>query len=242
MRSAAEVEAARRLSARGEPTAAIARRLGIPRSTIRGWLDATPRPRALADLAALPTAAYAYLLGLYLGDGHVVATRGRSYRLTIKLDAAYPGIVDEAAAALAAVLPGHAVAVRRHPTERCVAVSAHSASWPRLLPQHGPGRKHERPIRLTAWQRGITTAEPRALIRGLIHSDGSRYVAVVRRHGRHYRYTRYSFSNRSDDIKAILCEHLDLLGIGWTRPNDKDIAVARRADVARLDLFVGKKA
>jgi hypothetical protein len=67
-------------------------------------------------------------------------------------------------------------------------------------------------------------------------------VAVVRRHGRVYRYARYSFANRSDDIKAILCEHLDLLGIAWTRPNAKDIAIARRAGVAQLDRFVGKKA
>jgi hypothetical protein len=201
----------------------------------------TDRRRRVADLAALPPAAYAYLLGLYLGDGHVVAT-GRSYRLTIKLDAAYPGIVEAAAWAVAAVLPGHAVPIRPHPTQRCVAVSAHSVLWPQLLPQHGPGRKHERLIRLTAWQRRITADEPRALVRGLIHSDGSRYVATVRRRGRSYRYTRYSFANRSDDIKAIFCEHLDLLGIGWTRPNEKDIAVARRADVAALDLFVGKKA
>ena len=84
-------------------------------------------------------------------------------------------------------------------------------------------------------------AEPRALVRGLIHSDGSRYVAVVRRRGRTYRYERYSFAHRSDDIKAILCAHLDLLGIRWTRPNEKDIAIARKADVALLDAFIGPK-
>jgi hypothetical protein len=40
---------------------------------------------------------------------------------------------------------------------------------------------------------------------------------------------------------AIFCTHLDLLGIHWTRPNDKDIAVARMADVAVLDTFIGPK-
>jgi Helix-turn-helix domain len=243
VRSAAEVEAVRRLAVRGEPAAAIARRLGIPRSTVRGWLNPAPRPpRApcVADLSALPPAAYAYLLGLYLGDGHVVST-GRSYRLTIKLDAAYPAIVEAASAAVAAVMRGHAVAVRPHPTQRCVAVSTDSILWPQPLPQHGPGRKHTRPIRLTPWHLEITRAEPRALVRGLIHSDGSRYVAVVRRRGRTYRYARYSFANRSDDIKAIFCEHLDMLGIAWTRPNAKDIAVARRAGVALLDAFIGPK-
>ena len=121
-------------------------------------------------------------------------------------------------------------------------MSAHSILWPQLLPQHGPGRKHTRPIHLVPWQLEITRAEPHSLVRGLIHSDGSRYIAVVRRRGRTYRYARYSFANRSDDIKAIFCEHLDRLGIRWTRPNDKDIAVARKADVALMDAFIGAKA
>ena len=67
------------------------------------------------------------------------------------------------------------------------------------------------------------------------------HEAVVRRRGRTYRYTRYAFANRSDDIKAILCDRLDQLGIRWTRPNEKDIAIARKADVARMDAFVGPK-
>ena len=64
---------------------------------------------------------------------------------------------------------------------------------------------------------------------------------MVRRRGRPYSYQRYSFANRSDDIKAIFCAHLDLLGIRWTRPNEKDIAIARKADVALLDAFIGPK-
>ena len=59
--------------------------------------------------------------------------------------------------------------------------------------------------------------------------------------GKTYRYSRYSFSNRSDDIKSILCEHLDLLGIRWTRPNRWDIAIDRRGEVAKLDSFIGPK-
>jgi hypothetical protein len=110
-----------------------------------------------------------------------------------------------------------------------------------LFPQHGPGRKHERRIVLTRWQRDITAAHPRELVRGLIHSDGCRFVANQRVGGRTYRYTRYSFSNRSEDIKAIFCEHLDLLGIRWTRPNRCDIAIDRRSEVAKLDSFVGPK-
>jgi hypothetical protein len=49
------------------------------------------------------------------------------------------------------------------------------------------------------------------------------------------------FSNHSEDIKAIFCSNLDLLGIGWTRPNGSDIAIDRRSEVAKLDVFVGPK-
>jgi hypothetical protein len=41
--------------------------------------------------------------------------------------------------------------------------------------------------------------------------------------------------------QAILCEHLDLLGIRWTRPNAQQIAIATRRDVDKLDDFVGAK-
>lgn len=241
VRSVAEVDEARRLAALDLPASAIARRLSIPRTTVRDWLNqpVAREPRRL-DIAALPEAQYAYLLSLYLGDGHIVAT-GRTFRLTITLDARYPGIVESAAEALAAALPANAVAVRPHRTTRCVVVSASSNLLPRLFPQHGSGRKHLRTIRLEPWQRTITIREPRALVRGLIHSDGCRYEAVVRRRGRTYRYTRYAFANRSDDIKRILCDHLDQLGVRWTRPNEKDVAIARKADVARMDAFVGPK-
>jgi hypothetical protein len=82
---------------------------------------------------------------------------------------------------------------------------------------------------------------PEALIRGLIHSDGCRSANTISSAGYHYSYPRYLFSNRSDDIRAIFCEHLDLLGIPWRRMNRWNISVARREGVARLDEFVGPK-
>jgi hypothetical protein len=56
-----------------------------------------------------------------------------------------------------------------------------------------------------------------------------------------YEDARYAFANRSEDIKRIFCDHLDLLGIRWTRPNERSIAIDRRAEVAKLDEFVGPK-
>jgi len=110
-----------------------------------------------------------------------------------------------------------------------------------LLPQHGPGRKHERPIRLEDWQLEITRRHPEPLIRGLLHSDGCRFINPVRHGERRYEYASYVFTNRSEDIKGILCEHLDLLGVAWRRAGSKNISIARREAVAALDAFVGPK-
>src|SRR3954452_18396193 len=182
--------------------------------------------------------AYAYLLGLYLGDGYV-ATMPRTFRLRVTLDDAYPGIVAEAAAAIRAVRGPFAVS-RLH-RDGCIELGSYWKLWPVVFPQHGPGRKHTRRIALATWQRTKCRRAPRAVIRGLLHTDGSRYVASQLRRDRRYTHARYSFSNRSEDIKEILCEHLDLLGIRWTRPNAQQIAIATRLDVSRLDAFVGPK-
>jgi hypothetical protein len=71
----------------------------------------------------------------------------------------------------------------------------------------------------------------------LIQSDGCRDKNVVKGKS----YPRYAFTNNSEDIKEIFCSALDLLGIHWTKPNMKSIAVSRRRDVAILDSFVGPK-
>lgn len=80
------------------------------------------------------------------------------------------------------------------------------------------------------------------LLRGLIHSDGCRIVATERSGTRLRQSPRYSFSNRSEDIKRPFCECCDALGIRWTRPSDTQIAIYRKTSVAILDEFVGPKA
>ena len=104
-------------------------------------------------------AAYSYLLGMYLGDGHL-ARFPRAWCLRIVLDSRYPGIVRECVEAVRAVLPANAVGVIPHPMENSVRVQAYSMKWPTLLPQHGAGTKHERSIALAAWQLQITGAHP----------------------------------------------------------------------------------
>jgi hypothetical protein len=134
----------------------------------------------------------------------------------------------------------------QHPVHRCVRVVASSPCWPAAFPQHGPGRKHTRKIELAGWQREIVDRFPEQFLRGLLHSDGCRTVNRFRTRlpsGRvaEYAYPRWFFSNRSADIRGLFCEYCERLGIRWTQSNPRNISIAHRTSVARLDAFVGAK-
>ena len=110
-----------------------------------------------------------------------------------------------------------------------------------MLPQHGPGRKHERRIQLVQWQENLVALYPHELARGLIHSDGWRGTNRVSAGRRTYEYGRYNFTNRSEDIRAIFTDALDRLGVAWRPMGAYDISIARREAVAALDAFVEPK-
>ena len=251
-RDQADYEAAIALIASGLGDTDIARTTGIPRSTISAWrhgrgsgfhrrlATAGPwwRPRRPAD--------YSYLLGLYLGDGCIQTSRGAFASIVITLDASYPGIVETAAGSLVACFPDGRVRRFLRSQGSVVAVQLSHPALPFAFPQHGAGRKHLRPIDLTDWQRMTTTAHPRELLRGLIHSDGCRTMnrfKVKLPSGRvgAYEYPRYFFSNLSEDIRRIFCEHCELLGIRWTQSNPRNISISNRRSVALMDEFIGPK-
>ncbi len=187
--------------------------------------------------------AYAYLLGLYLGDGHIAGHRRGVYALTVACTDSWPGLLAAAKETLSAVMPSSRVCcVQRI---GCTAVKSYSKHWPCLFPQHGPGRKHNRRIELAPWQETIRSRYPGAFARGLFHSDGCRVVNRVTRHlaggDRTYEYPRYFFANESSDILGLCGRTLDQLGVSWRLPRRNTISVARREAVARLDQFVGSK-
>jgi hypothetical protein len=255
-RSPADVAAVLELHSTGHSALSIARLTGVPRSTVRDWVKGrVPNGRSNGafacgdcgqpahDLTGI-TDPYLYLLGLYLGDGCISAHPRGVYRLRIFLDLRYPGIVDSCAEAMRAVVPTSKVGRqlrRSNYVDRTafsnVQVSAYSKCWPCLIPQHGPGRKHERKIRLEDWQGELLLERPQPLLRGLIHSDGCRFMNT----GRKWRAPRYSFSNLSEDIRGIFCEACDALGIRWTTA-PRTVYVSRVEDVAKLDEFIGPKA
>jgi hypothetical protein len=183
MHDKATVELVQRLLAEDLSVQQVVERTGGPRGTIATWRRAgfeRPAPRgrhpdvAVCPLrAALDGDAYAYLLGQYLGDGSIATMRNGVYRLGISTCDAYPGIRQECVDALRAVIPTNKVGV--YQSVGCANVTMYSNHWPCLLPQHGLGPKHTRPIVLEPWQRQIALDRHAALfVRGLIHSDGCR--------------------------------------------------------------------
>ncbi len=182
---------------------------------------------------------YVYLLGLYLGDGYI-SRAGRTFRLRITLDAKYHEIIASACRAAGAVFPTNIVAIVAR--AGCVDVSVHSNNLLALLPQHGPGAKHEREITLKRWQRDLVEQHPRAFIKGLFDSDGSYFLNPVRSPaGRHYQYERYMFSNVSSEIRDLFSWACELIGVESRQSNAKNISVAKRGSVAILNEFLGPK-
>jgi hypothetical protein len=124
-------------------------------------------------------------------------------------------------------------------------VKCYSKHWPWLFPQHGPGLKHTRSIKLADWQQVIVDRYPGDFVRGLIRSDGYRGMNRVRRvragQERWYEYPRYLFSNKSRDILGLCGAALDRIEVEWRFARPDVISVAKKESVARLDEFVGPK-
>lgn len=250
MRSLGEYQQVVDLLTEGVPDREIARRTGVPRSTIGYWrcLPAN-RPDArqppLDHWRPSDPAAYCYVLGAYLGDGHVVL-QSNSGILRVTLVALYEDVVDECAASLEAVFPEARVSRYRRRGVRVVTLELRTRSVPVAFPQHGPGKKHLRAIELVDWQRTLTAKHPRALIRGLIHSDGCRTVnrfttRLPSGRKREYSYVRYFFSNLSSGIREIFCSHCGLIGVRCSNVHPRYVSIHDRRSVALLDEFVGPK-
>lgn len=228
----------------------IAAQTGLPIWTVRDWLAGGPAAGSQSsasgrDLPALRSgqapllrsaAAYVYLLGLYLGDGSIATVPRGVHKLRISLDARYPQIIETCVDAMRQVMPQNRSGLTSCGTGTWFEAWCYSKAWPCLFPQHGPGKKHERPIWLTDWQTALVNRWPEQLLRGLIQSDGCRFINT----GTKWICPRYMFSNTSDDIRHIFCGACDLLGLRYTFAPNK-VYVSRKADVARLDEFIGPK-
>lgn len=236
----------RMLHARGLSSYEVARRLGIPRTTVwnsihrpphrrlrTAWYAEVPRPRPGTRRGNL----YAYVLGMYLGDG-CIDRAGGSFRLVLYLDARQPRVLHDSRVALTTLVPTRRVGTVRR-AGNCVALSVYYKAWEDLIPQHGPGKKSQRRISLRPWQRRIVARHAKAFLKGLLDSDGCRFIHRDKRGG--YAYVRYSFDNESADIRELFMQTCRRVGIHYTRPRERTVAVNRQADVRALEALCGPK-
>lgn len=246
--------AALELIAAGHNDCQVARMTGIPRGTIRDWRRPTyvrrtrcetcPRCWGPGRTVRFAAGDYAELLALYLGDG-CISPLARTYRLRITLDTKYPGIIAETCALVSRCFPANRV--DQVQAVGCVNVSLYSSHLPCVFPQHGPGKKHERPIELESWQIEQVDAAPWRFIRGCIRSDGCCFVNRTDIHRpKPYEYLSYDFSNKSKDIIDLFVAACDRVAV-FTRVNRSatgrwDVRINRRSSVALMLEHVGIKA
>jgi hypothetical protein len=239
-------ELALSLVAEGVNDCEIARRVGVPRATVRDWRRPRYVPRrderGICPRCWRPTprivfsdADYAELLGLYLGDGHISAL-ARTERLRLSLDAKYPTVNDEAEALLRRCFPDNRVGRVLLDRGSTVVLHVYSSHLSCLFPQAGPGKKHERAIALEPWQAERVAAAPWGFVCGCIRSDG---CVFVNRTGP-YEYLSYDFYNYSADIRQLFVDACRGLGLAC-RPAGNSVRINRRASVALMLEHVGFK-
>lgn len=243
------------LIAAGHNDCEVSRRLGIPRGTIRDWRrpayvskreyapETCPRCWRAAKPMRFTPEDYSELLAIYLGDGSI-STHPRTQRLRIALDKKYQGIIDETRGLLERCFPHNDIDEVQ--SIGCVHLSVYSSHLACVFPQHGPGRKHDRPIVLEPWQREHVEAFPWAFIRGCIRTDGCCFINRTDVHRPvPYEYRSYEFSNKSKDIVDLFVSACERVGV-FTRVNCSargqwDVRVNRRRSVALMLEHVGLK-
>jgi hypothetical protein len=234
------------LIAQGVNDCEIARRLGIPRTTVRDWRKPRYVPRRTAPSRCprcwrpgprleFEAGDYAELLGIYLGDGHI-SLHPRAERLRVFLDARHAQVVDETAGLMRRCFPENRVGRGSRHHGRMAVLWVYSGHLSCLFPQHGPGKKHQRAIVLEPWQEAKLVAAPWRFLRGCIRTDG---CAFINRTGP-YEYLSYDFRNLSQDILDLFERTCLSLGLR-PRRTATSIRLNRREDVARLLVHVGLK-
>jgi intein-encoded DNA endonuclease-like protein len=249
MRTYEEYERILTLWERGYTKLAISQITDIPRTTIRECIE---KFETLANLQEIYRNKlswrswledadyrknYAYVLGLYLGDGDISKVN-YTYRIRIVQDSKYPNILRSIEESLQQLLPNNKVQCKKHYLFNSHILSAYSQHIPEMFPQHGLGRKHTRKIELEDWQQTIVDEFPIEFLRGLYHSDGSR--SVVRNKGSKRSYVWYQFAQKSLDIRKLYTDTLDKLGIAWTQQH-RNTSVYRKVHTEFLDQVLGPK-
>lgn len=258
MRTLEERRIVKELHAQGKNNSEISRITGISRRTVSDIVlnKFTKRIEKIGEefdpskFTEEQEKAYSYILGQYLGDGHISLMRRNVYRLRIFSDCKYPNIIQEIKDKMSIILPentpGSNVYMNNGKTS-CDSISIYSKKIKNMFPQHGEKEKHSRLIKLELWQQNIVDKYPKDFLRGLIHSDGCRFIPTTTQD----QNARYQFTNVSTDIIKIYCATLEKLNISYSisqkaikgkmKHHSYNIFTQRKECVRILDTFIGPK-
>lgn len=163
--------------------------------------------------------AYSYLLGFYLGDGHLAYDRkrkSRSYTFVITNHIEFDVMNQRIKDNIKCLFPNKEIATYQKCSQdrksNGIDIKVTGICLNLLFP-HGDGRKHTRKIELTDWQNKLTEKYPQEFIKGLIESDGCRFAP---RKKQCPTYIIYQFSNCSIDIHKILQNIATRIGLKFT--------------------------
>ena len=226
------------------------RRLNIARCTVRDYYNRfsngellETKPVSLLEILLLDQSkqeAYAYLLGLYLGDGHIIKTKSLKngnevYKFRIFQDAKYVNLIQLCIDKMKSVFETE-INICNMPG--CKEIICYKNNMPEIFPQHGSGKKHDREIVLRNWQKDIVRKYPKEFLKGLIHSDGCRYDIKQNE----YEYVRYEFKNMSSDILGYFDWACSLIDVDTRRHSNNKASVLRtKKDVEIFESFIGPK-
>jgi intein-encoded DNA endonuclease-like protein len=205
-----EVREVVRLHKNGISQNQIHKTLGFDRTTIRQILkdpeDYIEKSIPEFSFDYLDKKTYSFLLAAYLGDGYIVKTHRKNvFKMRIFCDVKYQNILNEISQSLEIVFPNSKSLRRQHTSSNCIEVYLYSSHLLKLFPQHGEGRKHERPIVLENWQQEIIDEYPVEFLKGLIYTDGSFYFSG--------KYEYCNFTNKSMDIMKLCSDTMKKLDI-----------------------------
>lgn len=177
---------------------------------------------------------YAYLLGMYFGDGYICKSR-RTYKLRIFIHSSHEILRHKILQTISVIFPDNKVNWFEQKNAKCVEIYLYNNNLPLIFPQHGKGLKHTRLIQYTDWQQNIVKKYPESFISGLLDSDGSSYIQTNTK----LRY--YSFRNTSKDIKQMFIDSCIQLGINCKPDNNTTVYIRKKEDVKKLESFYSYK-
>jgi hypothetical protein len=209
----------------GKNKCEISRITGIPRATLTKWIHPTYIPKTnkprnsyepIIDFTSYLNTeekkkAYSFILGVYLCDGHI--SRYKTFRapaIRFFNDSKYPLNTQEWKEKLQILLPENKVNIHQKSNTNCFIVLAYSRKLLDLFPQYGEGKKHDRKLNLTEWQKEILNQYPEDFIRACIQSDGCIYTQKI---SDKLSYKRFNFIKKSEDIMDFFLYALNLAGI-----------------------------